>query len=440
MKNYYFFKSNFFYTLVLLFIFSSINGVKAQDVILFDGSSLNNEFSQFNSITLDDTEWSPNSSVEASVKIDNGSWDSGDFWDDTESLTFENVDLVNGTFTIDYKTTEVTHIKGFSLQDWSNGCSKVATLLDDGSKDYTGLNADGEWHTLTIEFNDDWSQDYYDCYSPSDQVSPRIKIQVGTAGVIWFDHAVYNAPAETYTLTVENGTGGGDYEEGQDVDISANVSENETFVNWTGDVDNVNDVNAAETTITMPADNITITANVASTIADLSDLSVDVGTLSPDFDAATTEYTVTVPSGTSETPTVTPTLADENASYAIDDATDIQSETEADRTTTITVTAEDEETEKVYTVVFDGVVGMKEFAAGEFNVYPNPVNDEIKLINNNRFDRISIYSITGQQVMNFTNISSGKVSLNVSKLQSGAYIVKFYNANEELGNTKMLKK
>ena len=94
----------------------------------------------------------------------------------------------------------------------------------------------------------------------------------GNYEVRFFENNSYSLIAEntfvvlrsTYTLTVNNGTGSGNYEEATVVDISATAPpEGEHFVNWTGDVANVADVNMANTTITMPASAATITANFA---------------------------------------------------------------------------------------------------------------------------------------------------------------------------------
>lgn len=91
----------------------------------------------------------------------------------------------------------------------------------------------------------------------------------------------------------------------------------------------------------------------ASTDATLSNLTVATGTLNPAFASGTYAYTVALPFGSTVTPVVTPTENDPNANAVVTDATDITSATEADRTTTITVTAEDGTTELVYTVVFN---------------------------------------------------------------------------------------
>jgi hypothetical protein len=59
---------------------------------------------------------------------------------------------------------------------------------------------------------------------------------------------------------IEPGEGTFTYNEGTVVDLSVAVEESSRFVNWTGDVDTVADVNAPTTTITMD-DDYSITAN-----------------------------------------------------------------------------------------------------------------------------------------------------------------------------------
>jgi hypothetical protein len=65
----------------------------------------------------------------------------------------------------------------------------------------------------------------------------------------------------TYTLTVNNGSGNGAYQEDEVVAIAANTAPSgQEFDQWTGDVSFVDNVFAANTTITMPAANISVTA------------------------------------------------------------------------------------------------------------------------------------------------------------------------------------
>ena len=64
-----------------------------------------------------------------------------------------------------------------------------------------------------------------------------------------------------YTLTVNSGTGTGSYAAGATVDlVAASAPSGQEFDRWTGDVGNVANVNAATTTLTMPAVDATVTA------------------------------------------------------------------------------------------------------------------------------------------------------------------------------------
>ncbi len=76
--------------------------------------------------------------------------------------------------------------------------------------------------------------------------------------------ALWNLP---YTLTVNRGTGGGSYTNGQSVTVSADAVAGLTFERWTGATEYVADPSSSTTVVTMPASNITITATfVAPTL------------------------------------------------------------------------------------------------------------------------------------------------------------------------------
>ena len=67
----------------------------------------------------------------------------------------------------------------------------------------------------------------------------------------------------TYNLTVVNGTGSGSYLPGTVVTIMANAPvAGQSFLNWTGAA--VTDANAAYTSLTIPAANLTVTANYSA--------------------------------------------------------------------------------------------------------------------------------------------------------------------------------
>jgi len=74
-------------------------------------------------------------------------------------------------------------------------------------------------------------------------------------------------PAGQFKLTVQNGTGSGTYAAGATISITANAaSAGKVFKNWTSSANDFNIANSTSTvtTITMPAHDLTLTANYAS--------------------------------------------------------------------------------------------------------------------------------------------------------------------------------
>jgi len=149
-----------------------------------------------------------------------------------------------------------------------------------------------------------------------------------------------------YTLTVNSGTGDGDYAENEVVNISANAAPSgQAFNVWTGDVDHVAEVNNSATTVTMPAADVEITATYA-----------DV------------EYVLTVNSGTGDgdysVGTVIDISADAAASGMFFDKWTGDTSGVADindPTTTITMPAAEAELTATYTWVADGLVSRYTF-------------------------------------------------------------------------------
>ncbi len=66
---------------------------------------------------------------------------------------------------------------------------------------------------------------------------------------------------EVNPLQAGSVTGAGSYPEGERLSIAATANEGQEFFNWTGDTDYVDDPSLSSSTVTMPAKNITLTAN-----------------------------------------------------------------------------------------------------------------------------------------------------------------------------------
>ena len=74
----------------------------------------------------------------------------------------------------------------------------------------------------------------------------------------------------------------------------------------------------------------------------------------------------------------------------------------------------------------------------EISIYPNPASNRLNISATETIQNAEIYNILGKNVMS-VNVNDTKVSLDISNLASGIYIVK-YNANDKIGTAKFIKK
>lgn len=170
-------------------------------------------------------------------------------------------------------------------------------------------------------------------------------------------------------------------------------------------------------------DAASVTKNVPGTDATLSDLTVAGGTIEG-FDPGVFDYEVFLPEGITEVPEVGATPADDSASVDITPATSLSGE-EADRTTTILITAEDGTTTQVYTVLFTVVTtGVQPAFGNALKVYPVPANNQLIISGLKQVPvDIFILDVTGRVVKQMT--STGKKSqLDISGLNPGHYFIK----------------
>lgn len=207
--------------------------------------------------------------------------------------------------------TEVTSIGG----QYANFTTQDATLTFKGSYSipegtvgttYTmetplqAVGGDGEYEfsvevppeagTLTI--NDEGCLVYTYPSNPAAATTATIKVTDGSGNVATTTVLIGAALAKTYTLTVENGTGSGTYKAGDEVTIRANDESNSgnmLFDYWTTDPEEditcITDVNAQETTLTMPAHDLTVTPKYIE--------SANIW-LSPGYDYEVPELSITI--------------------------------------------------------------------------------------------------------------------------------------------------
>lgn len=72
--------------------------------------------------------------------------------------------------------------------------------------------------------------------------------------------------------------------------------------------------------------------------------------------------------------------------------------------------------------------------------YPNPVKDILNLVSDTNVTNVSVYSIEGKLVKTFAGLSETEVKLDLSKLSSGAYIIKATTKDGKTNAFKIIKR
>lgn len=165
---------------------------------------------------------------------------------------------------------------------------------------------------------------------------------------------------------------------------------------------------------------------VLSSDASISDLLVS-GTTVAGFTPAQITYNVTLDAGTTAVPVVTAVTNDANAVVTVTDATNLAG-TEAERTSTVLITAEDGVTTKTYVVIFALSVGIDEMTEGLIEVYPVPANNSLHLTNVGSIEEVRVVDITGSILKIWELFGENSVELDVSELNSGVFFLNLSNS------------
>ena len=73
--------------------------------------------------------------------------------------------------------------------------------------------------------------------------------------------ALFNLTLEVNPVQAGDVTGAGEYQEGELVSVTATSNEGWEFVSWSGDIDHIDDAESPEVQVTIPAEDISLTAN-----------------------------------------------------------------------------------------------------------------------------------------------------------------------------------
>jgi hypothetical protein len=173
----------------------------------------------------------------------------------------------------------------------------------------------------------------------------------------------------------------------------------------------------------------TINFTVAlSVVSSLDEIKLG-GILVDGFNSATLAYNVALPTGTATAPAITVKTTSAAASASITAPTALPGEA------SILVTAEDGVTKTTYTINFT-VISSVTANKVQFNLYPNPCEDFIMISSTAPVSSISIYSITGTEVLTSTQYTD---MIDISTLKKGIYFVKASFNDKSSSITKLIK-
>ena len=197
----------------------------------------------------------------------------------------------------------------------------------------------------------------------------------------------------------------------------------------------------AEDTLTTITYHILFNSRPLSSEAHLTSLTCDAGILSPDFTSDVLGYLAELLPGETVAPVIAAVPEDTNASVFIQKAADILSSGDLDRTSIITVVAEDKVTTLTYMILFNvSTESTAQIRQNNFTIWPNPSGDRIRIRGGGTFDRVEISDLSGKLKMVNTVVDVGDTDLDISGLENGIYIIRLFNRGKVTGTGKLMKK
>jgi uncharacterized repeat protein (TIGR02543 family) len=202
------------------------------------------------------------------------------------------------------------------------------------------------------------------------------------------------------------------YNKGEQITFTATSVEGYEFVGWTGDVENINNTELKEVNVTMPSNDISLTANFSAInyTVDVSVQPENAGAVSGD--------------GTYNMDDEVTLEATPNESYKFVNWTNNKgNEVSNDTDYTFTMPSEDVSLianfDSTQTRIWEGEVSDK------IDVYPNPAQENINIKTDNKINRIVISNITGS-VVYISSVNDIETRISTDDLDTGIYILRIY--------------
>ncbi len=238
---------------------------------------------------------------------------------------------------------------------------------------------------------------------------------------------------DTYPLILEvqpegagTVTGAGKYAEGISVAVSATPAEGYQFINWSGDVEHIDDTDSETATVTMPAGDVELTANFALIDYQLTVNIEPDGAGTVDITPDQANYNV----GDEVELTLTP---DEGWAF-VNWTGDVEHIDDTDsETATVTMPAGDVELTANFN---EDDTSLEEPAAVDINIFPNPTRNKFTVESSEKIVHIRLIDVTGNVIKD--KAADGlSYELNVHGLQTGIYFIEIHTDISVL--TKMVQ-
>lgn len=85
----------------------------------------------------------------------------------------------------------------------------------------------------------------------------------------------------------------------------------------------------------------------------------------------------------------------------------------------------------LFVVKKNAFLGSENFATNslaEINVFPNPANDVINIVSSTKIEKVELYNILGESLVNVNNLSLNEYKMDLSRFSKGVYFIKINNA------------
>jgi PKD repeat protein len=92
-----------------------------------------------------------------------------------------------------------------------------------------------------------------------------------------------------------------------------------------------------------------------------------------------------------------------------------------------------------YTATVIVSTGIDQNQANVYSVFPNPADKFVKIQSQKTISEVSIYDVSGKQIIKIENLNKLTSEINISELHKGVYFIKILSSDKDITVTKLTK-